>query len=248
MSSSNKTVVLITGGTTGIGRATAEHFVKDGATVIVTGTNPDTLAQAKKELPSVDVRKSDASDPEAIKSLFAHIKQEHGGLDVLFLNAGIAKFAAIHEAPIEDFDLMWRVNVRGPWLALQQAAGVLKDGASVVVNTSVVNTKGLPGASAYSATKAALRSIVRVAAAEWAERKIRVNAIAPGPIETPIYGKLGLPGEAVDGFRDGLTAQVPLGRFGNPDEIAAPVVFLTSSAASFINGVEIPVDGGFTQV
>lgn len=248
MSSSNKRIVLITGGTTGIGRATAEQFVKDGATVIITGTNPDTLAQAKKALPSVDVRKSDASDPEAIKTLFADIKEKHGGIDVLFLNAGIAKFAPIHEAPLEDFDLMWRVNVRGPWLALQQAASVLKDGASVVLNTSVVNTKGLPGASAYAATKAALRSIVRVAAAEWAERKIRVNAISPGPIETPIYGKLGLPGEAVDGFREGLTAQVPLGRFGTPDEIAAPVVFLASSAASFINGVELPVDGGFTQV
>lgn len=242
-------IALITGGTTGIGLATARRFLDAGATVLVTGRNPETLAAARAELGNrAEVLASDAADPAAISALFAHVQQRHGRLDVLFLNAGVALFAPLEQAPVDMFDRMWAVNVRGPWLALQAALPLLQPGASVVVNTSVVGEKGMPGASAYGATKAALRSIVRTAAAELSPRGIRINAVSPGPIETPIYGKLGMPAAAAQDFAAGVLAQVPLGRFGRAEEVASTALFLASAASSFIQGTEIAVDGGMAQV
>ena len=242
-------IALITGGTTGIGLATAERFAAEGATVIVTGRNPETLAAAEKKLGgTARVLASDAADEEAIAGLIQGIEAEHGRIDVLFLNAGIALFAPIAEAPVDQFDAMWRVNVRGPWLTLQKAAPLLSEGASVIFNTSAVNRKGAAGTSAYASTKAALRSIVRTAATEFAPQGIRVNAIAPGPIETPIYGKLGMSEEAVEEMAKGFVGMLPLARFGRADEVATVATFLASSDSSYMTGGELSVDGGYTQV
>ncbi len=242
-------VALITGGTTGIGLATAKRFAAEGATVVVTGRNPDTLAAAQRELGErAEVVKSDAAKDEDVAELIAGIRAKHGRLDVLFLNAGVALFGPVAEAPVDDFDTMWRVNVRGPWLTLQKAIPLLSEGASVIFNTSAVNTKGVPGASAYSSTKAALRSIVRVSAAELAGNKIRVNSIAPGLVETPIYGKLGMGPAELEQFSQGMVGQVPLARFANSDEIASVAAFLASADASYITGSEIAADGGLAQV
>ena len=244
-----KKIALITGGTTGIGFATAKRFFDEGAHVIVTGRNPDTLAHARSEFgDKVEVIASDAADPKAITALFADIKKKHGGLDVLFLNAGVAHMAPLGMGDEAHFDAIFNVNVKGPWLALSAAASVLNDNASVMINTSVVNEIGMPGSSAYAASKAAVRSLVRVAAAEWKDKHIRVNALAPGAVETPIYNKMGMPEADLAGFQAGMTAQVPLGRFGRPDELANAALFLASDASSYVNGIELKVDGGFTSI
>lgn len=249
MSSLQSKVALITGGTTGIGLATARRFIAEGARVIVTGRNPETLAAARAALPdSALVWASDASDPAAISSLFERVRTEVGPIDVLFLNAGIARFAPISDHSVDDFDRQFAVNVRGPWLALREAHGVLRDGASVFINASALHDRGMAGSSAYSATKAAVRSMVRTAAVELAGRGIRVNAISPGPIETPIYGKLGMSAEAVAEFGGTVVQQVPLGRFGAPDEVANAALFLASDQSSYITGIDLPVDGGMAQV
>ncbi len=242
-------VALITGGTTGIGLATAKRFAAEGAQVVVTGRNPETLEAARRELGDrAEVLESDAGDEGQIARLFEGLARSHRRLDVLFLNAGIAKFAPLAEASVKDFDAMWTLNVRGPWLALKHALPLLSEGATVIVNTSVANQKGLAGAAAYAATKAALRAMVRGAATELAARKIRINAISPGPIETPIFGKLGLSKNAADEFLKDAASHIPLGRIGDAEEIAGAAVFLASADASFITGSEIAVDGGFAQV
>lgn len=242
-------VALITGGTTGIGLATAKRFAAEGARVVVTGRNAETLAAARRELDGrVEVVESDAGDERQIAELFQRIARSHERLDVLFLNAGIARFAPLPDAPLADFDAMWEVNVRGPWLALKHALPLLSEGAAVIVNTSVANRKGMPGTAAYAATKAALRAVVRAAAAELASRKVRVNAVSPGPIETPIFGKIGLPPQALSDFQKDIPGRVPLGRFGTADEVASVAVFLASGESSFITGSEIAVDGGLAQV
>jgi NAD(P)-dependent dehydrogenase (short-subunit alcohol dehydrogenase family) len=245
----NEKIALITGGTTGSGLATAQRFVGEGATVIVTGRNPETLAAARETLPdSVHVWASDASDPEAVSELFAKVTDTVGGLDVLFLNAGVAAFAPIEDHTVESFERQFAVNVRGPWLGIKHASPILNDGASVFVNSSAVSNKGMPGSSAYAATKAAVRSIVRVTASELAGRGIRVNSISPGPISTPIYSKLDMPAEQVEAFGASIQQQVPLGRFGNPDEVAGAALFLASNLSSYVTGIDLPVDGGMAQV
>jgi NAD(P)-dependent dehydrogenase (short-subunit alcohol dehydrogenase family) len=240
-------VAVVTGGTSGIGLAAAKRFLEEGARVIVTGKNQETIRLAEKELPGASVISSDAGDEGAIRKLFDHLKATYGRIDVLFLNAGIAKFGSLSDAPVDEFDLMWRVNVRGPWLALKHAQPLLNDGASVVINTSVVHLKGMIGTSAYGSTKAALRTIVRGIAAELAPRKIRVNAVSPGPIDTAIFDKLGWPQSALDDFAQAVKSKLFLSRFGTPEEVANAALFLASDEASFITGVELAVDGGLAE-
>lgn len=242
-------IALITGGTTGIGLATAKRFAAEGAEVIVTGHNPETLEAARQNLNgTVEVVESDAADERKVAQLFETIRHQHGHLDILFLNAGVARFAPLGEASLSDFDAMWKLNVRGLWLALKYALPLLSEGAAVIVTSSIAGTKGGEASSAYSATKAAVRSLVRTAAQELASKNIRVNAISPGPIETPIFGKLGFPADVLDAWRGDVVSRIPLGRIGSAEEVATAAAFLASTDASFITGAELPVDGGMAQV
>ena len=167
---------------------------------------------------------------------------------MLFVNAGVAKFAPLADTSEGAYDEMFDINIKGAYFTIQKAIPFLNDGASIILNTSVVDSKGTVGASAYAATKAALRSLARTAAAELVGRGIRVNTVAPGPIETPIFGKTGLPKEALDQFAKDIVSKVPMQRFGSPEEVAGAVAFLASHDASYITGVEINVDGGIGQV
>ncbi len=240
-------VALITGGTTGIGFATAKRFIDEGATVILTGTNPKSLEAARAELgDKAQVLQSDASNEDDIKSLFEQVVREHGKIDVLFLNAGIARFAPWESHTVEDFDRQFAINVRGPWLAIKYGIPALNDNASIIATTSAVNQMGTPNASAYAATKGALLQLVRTAATELSPRGIRVNAVSPGPIETPIFGKTGMPPEQMEQLAAGFQSQVLLGRFGKAEEVANVALFLASSESSFVQGQEFVVDGGIT--
>ncbi|RMF76270.1 MAG: SDR family oxidoreductase [Acidobacteria bacterium] len=240
-------VAVITGGTTGIGFAAARRFLDEGAEVIATGTNPETIAVARSELGErAEVVASDASCGKDIAALFSDVKERHGRIDVLFLNAGIARFAPWEEHSEEDFDRQFAINVKGPWLAIRQAIPLMPQGGSIIATTSVVNQMGFPGASAYAATKAALRQLVRTAAAELAPRGIRVNAVSPGPIDTPIFSKTGMPAADLEQMAEGIKGKVAVGRFGRPEEVANVAVFLASDESSFVQGQEYVVDGGMT--
>jgi NAD(P)-dependent dehydrogenase (short-subunit alcohol dehydrogenase family) len=238
-------VALITGGTTGIGLATARVFAAEGAKVIVTGRNAESLAAARKELGvAAEVIASDASDKEQIRSLVEQIRRSHGKIDVLFLNAGIAKFAPVSDTPDDLIEEQLRVNYIGPFLALREALPLLGKGASVIVNSSLVTHRGLPASAAYAASKAAVRALAFVSASELAPRGIRVNVVSPGPIETPIFGKMGLPREALEAFQTQTKARIPLERFGAAEEVARTALFLASDEASYVSGQDLGVDGG----
>jgi NAD(P)-dependent dehydrogenase (short-subunit alcohol dehydrogenase family) len=240
-------IALITGGTTGIGAATAKLFQSEGATVIVTGQNPKTIDVARSELPGIDVILSDQRDIAASKSLIEQIKEKYGRIDVLFVNAGVAHFAPLENADEEFFDHQFGINVRGAYFVVKHAAPVMPDGGAIILTGSTAGSSGGPAMSVYSATKAAIRSFGRTLAAELAPRNIRVNTVSPGPISTPIFGKTGLSREQIDGFLESMKARVPLGRVGNPEEVAVTVLFLASDA-TFVTGGEIIVGGGLVDV
>ena len=191
---------------------------------------------------------ADASKPEDNQGVFREVADRYGKIDILFLNAGIGKPAPINMMPQELYDSLWDTNFRGPFFTTQAALEYLNDNASIIYNTSIANVKGMPGMSVYGATKAGLRSLVRTLTVELAERGIRVNAISPGPVETPIWNKMDIPKEAQKDFSSQMLQQIPLGRMGKPNEIASAALFLASDDSSYVNGIELPVDGGMAQV
>jgi NAD(P)-dependent dehydrogenase (short-subunit alcohol dehydrogenase family) len=242
-------VAVVTGGNSGIGLATAKRLQEEGARVAISGRSKKTLDEAVKTIGNgVVAVQSDVASLSDIDKLFAEVSQKLGKIDVLFVNAGVAKFAPLADTPESTYDEMFDINIKGAYFTIQKALPFLNDGASIILNTSVADGNGTVGASAYSGTKAALRSLARTAAAELVGRGIRVNAVAPGPIITPIFGRTGLPQEAVDEFAKGVIARVPMKRFGQPEEVAGAVAFLASQDASYITGVEINVDGGYGQI
>ena len=238
-------VAVVTGGSSGIGLATAKRFQEEGAKVAISGRNRKTLDEAVKSIGNgIVALQADVSKLEDIDKLYAEVSKKLGKIDVLFVNAGVAKFAALAETSESLFDEQFDTNIKGAYFTIQKALPFLNDGSSIILNTSVAGSTGVEGASAYSATKAALRSLARTTAAELVGRGIRVNAVAPGPIVTPIFEKTGLPKEAFDGFAQ----KVPMKRFGQPEEVAGAVAFLASKDASYITGVEVNVDGGLGQI
>ncbi len=238
-------VAVVTGGNSGIGLATAKEFRREGARVVITGRDARTLEEASREIGGdVLALRSDASSLKDIDELFAAVKERFGRVDVLFINAGIGKFASLEETDEELFDRIMDINFKGAYFTVKRALPLLNEGASVILNTSVVAHVGFPNASVYSASKAALLSLVRTLSADLVGRGIRVNAVSPGPVETPIFGKMGLPPEAKDETVKGLSEQVPLKRLGRPEEIAKAVLFLAGSDSSFLVGTEIVADGG----
>ena len=242
-------VALVTGGNSGIGLASAQRLHEEGARVVISGRNARTLDAAVSAIGADTVAlQSDVAKAADIDKLFATVAAKVGKIDVLFANAGIARFAPYSDSPEALFDELFAVNVKGVFLTLQKALPHLNDGASVILNTSVVASKGNENMAIYSATKAAVRSFARTAAAELQGRNIRVNAVAPGPIATPIFGRSGLTEEQVEGFKAGISARVPMRRIGRPEEIAGAVAFLASDDASYITGIELNVDGGIANL
>ena len=242
-------VAVITGGNSGIGLATAKRLQEEGAKVAIAGRSQKTLAEALKTIGNgVVAVQADVAKSTDIDKLYAEVSRKLGKIDVLFVNAGVAKFAPFADTSEITYDEQFDINIKGAYFTIQKALPFLNDGASIILNTSVAGNKGGVGASAYSATKAALRSLARTAAAELVGRGIRVNAVAPGPIVTPIFGKTGLPKEAFDEFAKDVLARVPMKRFGQPEEVAGAVAFLASQDASYITGIELNVDGGYGQI
>jgi NAD(P)-dependent dehydrogenase (short-subunit alcohol dehydrogenase family) len=242
-------VAVVTGGNSGIGLATAKRLQEEGARVAISGRSRQTLDEAVKTIGNgVVAVQADVAKLNEVDKLYAEVSKKLGKIDVLFVNAGVAKFAPLAETSENIYDEQFDINIKGAYFTIQKALPFLNDGASIILNTSVADSTGTVGASAYSATKAALRSLARTAAAELVGRGIRVNTVAPGPIVTPIFGRTGLPKEAIDEFAKGVMAKVPMKRFGQPEEVAATVAFLASQDASYITGVEINVDGGLGQI
>ena len=242
-------VALITGGNSGIGLATAKQFVNEGAYVYISGRRDTELAAAVKEIgKNVTGIQGDVSNLGDLDRLFAQIKREKGKLDIVFANAGVATYAAFGKITEEHFDSIFGINVKGLLFTVQKTLPLLPDGASIILNASIVGSKGLPANSVYSATKAATRSFARTWTTDLKDRRIRVNAVSPGPIDTPGLNNLVASTGAGEQRLKAISSNVPLGRLGTPDEIAKAVVFLASDDSSYVTGTELFVDGGFAQV
>jgi NAD(P)-dependent dehydrogenase (short-subunit alcohol dehydrogenase family) len=241
--------VVITGGNSGIGLATAKLFHEEGAKVAISGRDQKTLDEAVKVIGSGTLAvKADVSKLADIDKLFSQVAAKFGKIDALFANAGVAKFAPIGASTELMFDETFDINVKGLYFTLQKALPHLNDNAGIVLNSSVVNSKGNVAASVYSASKAAVRSLARTFGAELVDRGIRVNVVSPGPITTPIFGRTGLPQADIDEFAENIKARVPMKRFGTPEEVGHAVLFLASNEASYITGVDLNVDGGTGQI
>ena len=242
-------IALITGGNSGIGLATAKRFVNEGAYVFITGRRDAELVAAVKEVGrDVTGVRGDVSNLSDLDRLFEQIRREKGKLDIVFANAGIARYAHFGEISEELYDSIFDVNVKGLLFTVQKALPLMPDGASIILNASIVGSKGLPSNSVYSATKAAIRSFARTWTTDLKDRHIRVNAVSPGTIDTPGLSELLASSQVGEQRRKMISTSIPLGRLGTPDEIAKAVVFLASDDSSYVSGVELFVDGGFAQV
>lgn len=242
-------VALITGGSSGIGLATAKRFVAEGAQVIITGRRQQVLDAAAQEIGSGATGiQADAGNLQDLDRLYAQVKDKHGRVDIVFANAGVGEFATIDQITEDHFDRTFATNVKGVVFTVQKALPLIPDGGTIVLNASIVSVKGTPAFGVYSATKAAIRSFARTWTNELKARHIRVNVVSPGPIDTPGISGLAQTEEQIQQIKAGLVSQVPLGRMGQPDEIAKVVVFLASEDSSFVAGVELFADGGMVQV
>jgi NAD(P)-dependent dehydrogenase (short-subunit alcohol dehydrogenase family) len=242
-------VAVVTGGNSGIGLSTAKRFAEEGAKVVITGRDQKTLDAAVKIIGGdVVAVQSDVSKLADIDKLYKTVSQKFGKIDVLFANAGVAKFASFAESSEVLYDEIFDINVKGVFFTIQKALPLLSEGASIIINSSVANQTGFPNAGIYSATKAAVRSFARTLTNELADRKIRVNVVSPGPIVTPIFGRTGLSQDMIDDFSKMLMDKVPVKRFGQPEEIANTVLVLAGPESSYIAGVDLQVDGGMEQV
>ncbi len=249
MSKLKDKVAIVTGATSGMGLDTAKLYLQEGAKVVLTGRSQEKLDAIKGELTGDFLLvPAEASSIADSKNLIETTVKSFGKIDVLFLNAGIFRLETNDGLSEEIYDEVHNVNVRGPLFTVREANAHFNEGASIIFNTSVVNIKGFGGMSAYASSKAALRSLTRTLAAEFGPRNIRVNSIAPGPIDTPIYGKHNVPQENIDQMASSFPSMVPLGRFGKGEEVATVALFLASADSSYVTGTEIPVDGGFAQV
>jgi len=242
-------VAIVTGGNSGIGLATARRFAEEGAHVFITGRRQAELDAAVKQIgkQATGVR-GDVASLGDLDSLYAEVKRQYGRIDILFANAGSAELAPLGAITEEHFDKIFSVNVKGLLFTVQKALPLFRDGGSIILNASIVASKGLEASSVYSATKAAVRSFARTWTVDLKGRGIRVNAISPGPIDTPGINNLGLTGEQIEEFKKNIVATVPMGRMGDPDEIAKAALFLASDDSSYVTGVELFVDGGMAQI
>ena len=242
-------VAVVTGGNSGIGLATAKRFVAEGAHVYVTGRRQTELDAAVKLIgDNITAVQGDVSKLADLDRLYATVKKNHNRVDVLFANAGGGEFLPLGQITEAHFDKWFGINVKGLLFSVQKALPLMPDGASIILNASIVSIKGMPAFSVYSATKAAVRSFARTWTVDLKDRRIRVNALSPGPIETPAMGRLAQTEEQANQFKSNLIAAVPLGRIGATDEIAKAAVFLASDDSSFVTGVELFVDGGMAQI
>ncbi|MDQ1693057.1 MAG: hypothetical protein QOH85_592 [Acidobacteriaceae bacterium] len=243
-------IAVITGGNSGIGLATAKHFVNEGAYVFITGRRQAELNGAVAEIGrNVTGIQGDISNLADIDRLYATVKQQKGKLDIVFANAGTGEFAALGQITEQHFDKTFNVNVKGLLFTVQKSLPLLQEGSSIILNASIVASKGMPAFSVYSATKAAVRSFARTWSVDLKDRHIRVNTISPGIVPTPAYNNvLGMTEEQVDQFVQSSLPNIPSGRAGTADEIAKAVVFLASDDSSYVNGIELFVDGGLAQI
>jgi len=242
-------VALITGGNSGMGLATAKLFAEEGAQVIITGRRQKDTDEAVKAIgKNVEGVVGDVAKLTDLDKLHDHIAKKYGRVDIVFANAGIGNYVPFGQVTEQQFDQVFDINAKGTFLTVQKLLDLIPDGGSIILNGSIAGYKGIEASSAYSATKAAVRSFARTWTSDLKARKIRVNVIAPGPIDTPIFGKSGFNADQVAAIKSQLVQQVPLGRIGNSIEIAKPALFFASDDSSFVTGVELTVDGGMAQV